>query len=382
MSNERWHPIPGPTPVAEAGEDLGEIREALRDVFAIQDTTQGIGGSKAIRLRGRLLVESHEAYQWASERLGRLGYTVLFRRVGETDVIVLTPAVFDGGGSRTGMAAVLLVLTVASTLFAGANPSVIEARGWFWGMLSGWPFALSFLAILMTHELGHYFTARHFGVAVSLPFFIPMPFNLLGTMGAFIRMKAPPRDRRQLLAIAAAGPLAGLVVAIPVLVIGLLLSKVEVVPQGGGYLVLGDSLLGVALQRLVFRGISLGTGEDIFLHGVALAGWAGLLVTAMNLLPMGQLDGGHVAYAVLGNKAKRLHGIMLAILFGLGFLWDGWFFWAVLGLLFGRFAAVPLDDITRVGPRGRAVAAIVAVAFILVFVPVPLRVVPGAVSVP
>jgi membrane-associated protease RseP (regulator of RpoE activity) len=209
-----------------------------------------------------------------------------------------------------------------------------------------------------------------------------MPFNLLGTMGAFIRMKGPTTNRRQLLAIAAAGPLAGLCVAIPVLLVGLLLSRVEVVPQGGGYLVLGNSLLGLGLQRLVFGGLSLGNGEDVFLHGVALAGWAGLLVTAMNLLPMGQLDGGHVAYAVLGDKAKRLHQLMIAILVGLGFFWEGWFFWAALGFMFGRLVAVPLDDITRVGRRGRVVAVVVALAFVAVFTPVPFQVVPILGSLP
>ena len=237
---------------------------------------------------------------------------------------------------------------------------------------------LGFSVIVFVHELGHYFTARHYGVPVSLPYFIPMPFNILGTMGAFIQMKAPPKNRSQLAAIAAAGPLAGFVVGVPVFLIGLHLSEVAPLPSEGMYLSLGNSLLGLALQHLVFGSALAGGGTDVFLHGVALAGWAGLLVTAMNLLPVGQLDGGHVAYALLGARAARLNWIVIAVLVGLGFLWNGWLLWAALLFIFGRFVAAPLDDITPVGKMGKALAIAVAVVFVLVFTPVPFRAVIGA----
>ncbi|MCG2766935.1 MAG: site-2 protease family protein [Chloroflexota bacterium] len=363
-------------PVSIGSADTGwEIRDAVRDIFEIHDITYGIGRANAIRLRGRLLMDSGRAYDIVDERFRRLDYTPLFRRDGEVDVILAVRAGARVASSRTTVALVLLALTILSMLFAGANGNVVESRGWFWGLLSGWPFAVSLIVILLAHELGHYFTARHYGVPVSLPYFIPMPFNVLGTMGAFIQMKAPPKNRRQLLAIAAAGPLAGFVVAVPVMLVGLFLSEVGSLPSEGVYLMLGNSLLGLALQRLVFGKLLLGGGEDVFLHGVALAGWAGFLVTAMNLVPAGQLDGGHVAYALLGDKAGRLKWAVAVMLFGLGFLWEGWFLWAALSFVFGRVVAVPLDDVTPLGARGRAVAIAVAFIFIMVFTPVPFELV-------
>ncbi len=365
------------TPASRRTDDTGwDIRSAVRGLFEIHDITYGVGRANAIRLRGRLLIDSGQAYDAVAERFRPLGYTPVFRREGETDIILAVRATAQAASSRMTVALVLLALTVLSMLFAGADPDVIESRGWFWGLVSGWPFAVSLLAILLAHELGHYFTARYYRVPVSLPYFIPMPFNLLGTMGAFIQMKRPPKNRRQLLAISAAGPLAGFAVAVPVLLIGFFLSEVGPLPSEGGYLLLGNSLLGLALQHLVFGGILAGGGEDVFLHGVALAGWAGLLVTAMNLLPAGQLDGGHVAYALLGDKARRLNWIVILLLLGLGFLWEGWLLWAALVFVFGRSVAAPLNDITPLGARGRAVAVAVAIVFVLVFTPVPFEVVP------
>jgi len=364
-------------PVSPGTADTGwEIRDAVRDLFEIHDVTYGIGSANAIRLRGRLLMDSGRAYDIVAERFQHVGYTPLFRREGKTDVILAVREGTRAAPSRTTVALVLLALTILSMLFAGANANVVESRGWFWGLLSGWPFAVSLIAILLAHELGHYFTARYYGVPVSLPYFIPMPFNVLGTMGAFIQMKAPPKNRRQLLAIAAAGPLAGFVVAVPVMIIGLFLSEVGPLPSEGGYLLLGNSLLGLALQHFVFGNILPGGGEDVFLHGVALAGWAGFLVTAMNLVPAGQLDGGHIAYALLGDKAGRLKWAVFVILLGLGFFWEGWLLWAALLFVFGRFGAAPLDDVTPLGAGGQAVAIAAALVFVLVFTPVPFEFVP------
>jgi len=190
-------------PVSIGPPDTGrEIRDAVRDLFEIYDVTYGIGRANAIRFRGRLLMDSGRAYDIIDERFRRLDYTPLFRRDGEADVILAVRTGARVASSRTTVALVLLALTIVSMLFAGANGNVVESRGWFWGLLSGWPFAVSLIVILLAHESGHYFMARHYGVPVSLPYFIPMPFSVLGTMGAFIQMKAPPKNRRQLLAIA------------------------------------------------------------------------------------------------------------------------------------------------------------------------------------
>ena len=205
---------------------------------------------------------------------------------------------------------VLFVLTLLSTLAAGSmvagsfpwvtfDPFAEPAR-----LLDGLPFALTLLAILGTHEFGHYFTARAYGASVSLPYFIPAPppLFLFGTLGAVIRMRSPARDRNSLFDIAAAGPLAGLVVALPALWLGLSWSRVGAVPEGGA-MAFGDSLLMRFMTWLMFGRIP--EGMDVFVHPVALAGWVGLFVTALNLFPVGQLDGGRIAYALCGTAAPE-----------------------------------------------------------------------------
>src|SRR5260221_7426250 len=173
------------------------------------------------------------------------------------------------------------------------------------------------MGILTCHEFGHYFVARRRGVEVSLPYFIPLPpYVSLGTLGAVIRMNKPIEDRRALFDVGAAGPIAGLVVAIPLLVIGLSLSKVGP-PTSEDNFIEGNSLL-YALLKLAVKGRWLpGHGVDVNLHPMAMAAWVGLLVTMINLMPIGQLDGGHVARAALGQRhevwSKRLHVILPVI---------------------------------------------------------------------
>jgi membrane-associated protease RseP (regulator of RpoE activity) len=239
-------------------------------------------------------------------------------------------------------------------------------------LFSGWPFAVSLLSILLAHEFGHYIMSRRLGVPASLPYFIPMPLSFLGTMGAVIQMKAPPHDRRALVAIAAAGPLAGLALALPLLVLGLKLSTVEIVPLGGPYIQEGNSLLYAGLKILIFGRFLPANGLDVFLHPVALAGWTGLLVTALNLIPAGQLDGGHLAYALLGERARWLTWIVVAVLVGLSFLWNGWIIWAGLVFFLGRVHAVPMDDITRLRGHEKMLVVLLFVILALVFTPIPI----------
>ena len=195
------------------------------------------------------------------------------------------------------VAGVLFALTMASTLYAGALQLGFGDPRELW---RGYPFAIPLMAILLCHEMGHYVAARIHGVDVSPPFFIPLPlpFTLIGTMGAVIQMRAPIRERNALLDIGAAGPLCGLLVAIPVLVYGIVTS--EVAPLVAGGTSEGHSLFYEGLLWLLKGPIP--EGHDIFLSPTAFAGWVGLLVTMMNLVPAGQLDGGHVAYALLGPK--------------------------------------------------------------------------------
>lgn len=198
------------------------------------------------------------------------------------------------------IAGVLFILTMASTLYAGALQLGFADPRELW---RGYPFAVPLMAILLCHEMGHYIAARIHGVDVSPPFFIPLPlpFTLIGTMGAVIQMRAPIRERNALLDIGAAGPLCGLLVAIPVLIYGIATS--EVAPLVAGGTSEGHSLFYEGLLWLLKGPIP--EGHDIFLSPTAFAGWVGLLVTMMNLVPAGQLDGGHVAYALLGPKQDR-----------------------------------------------------------------------------
>ena len=362
------------------------LSEAVQDVFVVRDVTTGttqpgvLVGRRdvkpAVRLRGDLLVPADEAYETVSARFHRFGYTALFRREGDFDVILAIPGELPTSEARPLLAGALFIATVLSVMFAGVqNPDVLADGFQWWDVLTGWPFAVSLLSILVAHELGHYFVARYYGVAVSLPYFIPMPLSPFGTFGAVINMKAPPQTRRQLLSIAAAGPIAGFVLAVPIVFIGLKMSEIQPLPPGG-YSMEGNSLLYALIKFLVFGKFLPSGGEDVFLHPVAFAGWAGLLVTGLNLLPVGTLDGGHIIYALVGERARLLTWPIIILMLLLSTIWQGWLLWAALLFFFGRVHAVPLNDISELTGGARLVAIAVIIIFILTFTPVPLTIVP------
>jgi membrane-associated protease RseP (regulator of RpoE activity) len=212
---------------------------------------------------------------------------------------------------------VLFVLTVISVFATGAIYGTVEPNAaWYEQLLSGWTFAVPLMLILVCHEAGHYVASRIHKVPASLPYFIPFPLaNPFGTMGAVILMRGRIRSARALLDIGAAGPLAGMVVAIPTMILGLRLS--EVLPKATtGYFQEGQSLLYMALKYLALGPIP--STHDVYLHPTAFAAWAGFFVTFLNLLPFAQLDGGHVAYALFGHRhdkwSKRMWLVPLGIL--------------------------------------------------------------------
>jgi membrane-associated protease RseP (regulator of RpoE activity) len=203
-------------------------------------------------------------------------------------------------------------------------------------------FSLPLCVILAAHESGHYLVSRRYRVNASPPYFLPYPpqFGLLGTMGAFIRLRSPVYDRRTLFDIGVAGPFAGIVVAIPILLIGLAHSATVALP-GAPFahqliiverwqLLLGDSLL-LSLCRAI-----VGSQGTIALSPLAIAGWTGLFITCLNLLPLAQLDGGHITYALFGDKQQWMARFFWLLLIPLGVLWQGWWLWAVLALIIGR----------------------------------------------
>jgi membrane-associated protease RseP (regulator of RpoE activity) len=358
-------------------ELTARVVAAAKPVMAVEDVTEHVQPANSVRLRGRLLLPADQAYDVLAEGMRPLGRTPMLRKSsdGDREEVLALPFTFGQSPPRVGLAAGLFALTMLSCLFAGAQmvPGPEEIN---FNLLDGLPFAASLLAILVAHEFGHYLVARRAGTPTSLPYFIPLPIpGGFGTMGAFIRMAAPPRNRRHLLAISVAGPLAGLILAIPILWIGLRLSSIEPVPPHG-YQLLGNSLLLKALEFLALGRLLPSGGEDVMLGQVAMAGWAGLLITGLNLIPAGQLDGGHILFALLGPQRARIvtWGVM-AVLAGLSFLWQGWLIWVVLIFLFSRVQDSPLDDLTGLTRGQRLLAVLMLLLFVLIFTPVPFKVV-------
>lgn len=325
-------------------------------------------GEPAVELRGKFLVGPERVYEQLEGRFRDLGYVLLLRKEGEDQIALGVPGELPKSAGRPWIAVGMFVLTVLSTLWVGSGYSGEPNN-----LLAGWPFAVSLLGILLAHEMGHYVVARWQKVPATLPYFIPFP-TILGTMGAVIQIKAPPRNRRALLALGAAGPLAGLVVAIPVLLLGLSQSSLGFIQPGPQYFQEGNSLLYAALKFLVFGRFLPSNGMDVMIGPVAFAGWAGLLVTGMNLIPAGQLDGGHIVYSLFGKQAKWLTWAVVGGLAALSILWQGWLLWVVLVLVLGRVHSVPLDDVTELTPGQKALAIACMVIFVLVFIPIPITI--------
>ena len=263
---------------------------------------------------------------------------------------------------------ILFLTTVFSTLIAGTLQQGINPLEYPLSIWRGIPFSFTLLMILGAHEFGHYFMSRRHHIDVTLPYFMPAP-SFIGTFGAFIKMKSPIMDRRILLDIGAAGPLAGLVVAVPFLLVGLYLSEVRIETVDSG-MNLGASLF-FSLLSWIVHGF-LPDGANLVLHPVAFSGWIGLLVTSLNLLPAGQLDGGHVAYAVLGFKQRLVAKGVIAVLIVLGiFGWIGWLVWAAILVFMGIYHPPVVYDWIPLDRRRKNVGWISLAIFVLTFTPVP-----------
>ncbi|MBI5576026.1 MAG: site-2 protease family protein [Deltaproteobacteria bacterium] len=267
-----------------------------------------------------------------------------------------------------GLQVLLFVATFFSTLVAGTYLSGADPLRDPAQLVVGLTFSIPLLAILGIHELGHYTAARRHNVAVTPPYFIPAP-SFIGTFGAFIRIKSPVPHRDALLDIGAAGPIAGALIAVPILIIGLKMSAIRPTVGLTG-IPLGESLLFRAASNLVLGDIP--KGYDVVLHPVAFAGWIGLLVTALNLLPAGQLDGGHIAYALFGGSYMKFARAIPYLLLPMGYFWGGWIIWAVMLFVIGTAHPAPLHAEIPLSRGRRAVGIFSGLLFLVCFTPTPV----------
>jgi membrane-associated protease RseP (regulator of RpoE activity) len=297
---------------------------------------------------------------------------------------------------KTWLNGLLFVLTVVTTCFAGlgwaasflsfeasgaSGTGFVDAAGRALSDPRLFPlsalYAFALMTILVGHELGHYLTCRHYGIRATLPFFLPGP-PFLGTFGAFIRIKSPIPFRRQIFDVGANGPLTGFALALPALVIGLAFSRVAAFAPSADTITFGEPLLFKLLASLFFGHVP--EGSAIVLHPVGFAGWVGLLVTAINLVPLGQLDGGHVAYAILGRKARFLSRIMIGFLAVMGvFFHLTWLLIAGIILFFELKSKLRfnhprvVDEDAPLGWKRRILGVLLVLIFVLSFIPDPIQ---------
>ncbi len=283
----------------------------------------------------------------------------------------------------------LFLLTVLTTLIVGTHIAQnyaqnIPAFDWdlSWAyfrelarhpelLLLGVPFSFTLLTILLAHELGHYFACRHYGLDATYPYFIAAP-TLIGTLGAFIRIKSPFVNRRELFDVGIAGPIAGFVLAIPALIVAIFLSHGTMPAVSPDSITLGSPLAVILLTKLLRSGVS---PLEVILSPIGCAAWVGLFATALNLLPVGQLDGGHILYSVLGERFRFFSRGFFLILLPLGiFRWPGWLLWAVILFFLGLRHPRVIEPSVPLGRNRELLAVVAAIMLVLTFLPTPLQV--------
>lgn len=357
------------------------IREAEMDLLGgVFHSTARRQVGQVLVVEGELLQPADEAYVTLKNRFEDRNITPLLQEsADEQPRLVLLPGRIEDEAFKEHSRWInlgLFLATLVTTTWAGAlhqGTNLLSDPGQF---AVGLPYSLTLMLILGAHELGHYFAARAHHLRVTLPFFIPVPFAL-GTFGAFIQLRSPSPSRRALFDVGVAGPLAGLVFAVPALWIGLSLSEIvqtaddpTVIHHGTN---VGSSILLAGIAKLVL-GDGVSQGHVLALHPLAFAGWLGLLVTALNLLPIGQLDGGHIADAMFGQRrSTSISSAALVSLFLLGlFVWSGLLFWAVIAFFVaGTKGMPPLNDVTPLDTGRSLVGAFAFVILFLILIPIP-----------
>ena len=372
------------------------IGNLVAEVMSIEEQGQHHDGMLVLRYAGMLMMESSGAFELLDSQLEPLGYQAHFTTEGEPEkhVILVTKSRPTPAPRPWYLNAVLVVVTVFSMMTVGAALDGVPLEDYLpFGLFEGWIYAASLLLILGAHELGHYFAARYHKVAVTLPYFLPLPYPLgfFGTLGAFIQLREPMRNRRQLFDIGVSGPLAGLVFAIPILIAGVATADITIRPTAANCEQLSeeqgeDKCLPYGLEgnsavyyvtKYIFHGEWLPNSlNDMNANQLSHAGWTGLFVTGLNLLPLGQLDGGHVLYSVVGKRASRTY---VPVIVGMAFLIllfnPAWILLFFLLLFLGRIRAAPRDDITPLDARRRVLGMLIFVILILIFVWDPIKII-------
>lgn len=367
-------------PAIPSDQRLIGLEADLADVFHVHETTVR-GRGQVFVFSGRFLRQPEAVFETLEPRFRQRGYIPMLERDGEHDLVAAAPAPIAPPAGRSWKGPVLLAATIASTLLAGtfqALPAstVVEsmadlARELVANWRLGIPFTAALLGILGIHELGHYFAARRHGLDVTLPYFIPFPVNLYtGTLGAVIRIRSPFRSRRALFDVGVAGPLAGLAVALPIVAIGLARAEMTSLPAGEGVTVFREPLL-FQWMALAIRG-PRAPGQDLVMNPLLAAGWWGFFVTALNLLPVSQLDGGHISYAIFGRRHRFVArgafaaAALVTVAVNPGYL-------LMLGLVFAMGLEHPpaLDALTPIDPRRRLLGLATLVLCLLLITPDP-----------
>lgn len=425
VTEERAYPFPPTRP----GFD-GQLRQAVAAVMDIEDITLPTQ-EEPLRFRGHLTIPAEQAFASLRPPFEAAGFTPQLRREDGVEVVRALPGVYRGRERSIPWLNIgLLIATILSVFYIGVQQELYvpvfnviavqvfgaPATGLVAELMPtaaelgealriGALYTLALLGILGAHEMGHYIMARRHNVDVTLPFFIPLPINILGTMGAVIAMREPAPNRRIQFDIGIAGPLAGLIVAVPVMLIGLSLSDVgtqemflqevpEPIRDNTIFFQEGQSLAYMALKYLVFGQVLPSGDLDVWIHPVAFAAWAGFLVTMLNLIPVGQLDGGHVVFGLFGHRARLLRWPIIGVLSllalagalndagiaNLPFGWSGWWLWILLLLFLARRHAPVLDEITELDAPRKALGVAMLVIFVLIFTPQPIVIDTGPVA--
>ncbi|MFO7966924.1 MAG: site-2 protease family protein [Archaeoglobaceae archaeon] len=357
--------------------DMESMAETIKRDFVVKES---IFGGNHILFRCEKPLNPEENANRLINKLSEIDYVPFISQNGEDVLITVRPQIKTKESGPGTKHLILFILTILTTLWAGTVLLGIDLMRNPLLIWKGWPFALAIMTVLGMHELGHYIMSKKRNVVATLPFFIPAPNPLLGTFGAVISMKSPMPDRKSMFDIGISGPVLGLVFAVPVTIIGLMNSPIDVqLPldgeQGVG-IALGIPLIYQALIELV--PVNLNEG---LLHPVAFAGWVGFFVTFLNLLPVGQLDGGHIARALLGNWYKYLSGSVPLILFGMGFVlstlgYNGtiWIIWGLIGSFFHSVGhPPPLNDISHLDYKRKIAGLLIFGVMLACFTPVPFQ---------